>query len=570
MRHVVVLALLAACATRPSSRGRGDTDAPDDAAIAQAARRYVDLIVETSPETATALGLCTREADLDDRTAAGVEEALSRKQGMLAELRDRFARPKASRAALVDLALIEHALDVDTHVQRAIRPHERRPDFYTAPMQALYLMTARDYAPARERAGNLLARVEKIPGVVAAARANLGKPPRVWTQIGIEQAESAQTFFQEQRAFLLQALPQEQARIDAAVAAAQRAYADYRKFLEEVVLPRSTGEFAAGKELFDFLLHEDYFLDGGADRLLALGRALMHKTQAQLTEVARRIDPTSSWPAVLARLKANHPPAAGLLDAYRTEVRRARDFLVAKDAFEFPPGDTLDVVWTPVFARSTITAAYDQPPPFGESTKGLFFVTPVDASLPPDEQAAMLREHNHGDLVDTAVHEAYPGHHLQLSFARLHPSLIRRVVASAIFPEGWALYAEELMAEMGYYTDEERLLQLQWTLVRAARIVLDIGLHTQGMSFEEAVRILTDEVHLERPLAQSEVKRYTQSPTQPLSYLVGREAIFAMRDRYLGRCEPSLRSACLKSFHRELLSHGSIPPTLVEREMFGN
>jgi uncharacterized protein (DUF885 family) len=564
-RRCVMALAVAACAGRVLGRGT----ARDDAAIADAEQRYVDLVVETSPETATAWGLYRREAELDDRTAAGVEAALGRKERMLAELRRRFARPRASRAALVDLELLLHTLDVDTHVERALRPDRRQPDFYTAPMQALFLMTARDYAPAEERARNLLLRIDGIPAVVAAAKANLLDPPRIWTRIGIEQADSARSFFDEQKAFLVDALPGARSRIDGAIAGAEGAYADYARFLREVVLPRSGGDFAAGQDLFGFLLREGYFLDEDADHLFELGRSLMQKTENQLVEVARRIDAKASWPDVLARLKTKHPPAAGLLDAYRAEVRRARDFLVGHGIFDFPAGETLDVVPTPAFQRNVITAAYDQPPPFGKSAKGLFFVTPVDPSSPTAEQEEMLREHDQGDLVDTAVHEAYPGHHLQLSLARLHPSLIRKVVDAAIFSEGWGLYSEELMAELGYYTDEERLMQLQWTLVRAARIVLDVGLHTRGMSFDDAVRLLTDEVHLERPLAESEVKRYTESPTQPLSYLVGREAIFRIRKRYLSRCRAEWAS-CLRRFHMELLSHGSIAPALVEREMFGD
>jgi uncharacterized protein (DUF885 family) len=177
----------------------------------------------------------------------------------------------------------------------------------------------------------------------------------------------------------------------------------------------------------------------------------------------------------------------------------------------------------------------------------------------------MLRENDHGDLVDTAVHEAYPGHHLQLSFARRNPSLIRKALGPSIFAEGWGLYSEELMAELGYYTDEERLLQLEWTLVRAARIVIDVGLHVSDMSFDQAVKMLTDEVHLERQLALSEVKRYTMSPTQPLAYLTGREMIVKMRERYKQR-EGAKFS--LKKFHTDVLVRGTVSPSLMAREIF--
>jgi uncharacterized protein (DUF885 family) len=216
--------------------------------------------------------------------------------------------------------------------------------------------------------------------------------------------------------------------------------------------------------------------------------------------------------------------------------------------------------------RSTISAAYDQPPPFdAKVTKGFFFVTPVDKTLSKAKQEEMLRENDWADVVDTSVHEAYPGHHLQLSFARLHGSTIRKALDHAIFSEGWALYSEELMSELGYYDDAQRLIQLEWALVRAARIVIDVGLHVGSMTFEDAVKVLTDEVHLEKQLALSEVKRYTESPTQPSAYMLGRERILRLRDRVKKRDGAKFS---LKAFHADLLSRGTVSPALLEKEMF--
>jgi uncharacterized protein (DUF885 family) len=241
----------------------------------------------------------------------------------------------------------------------------------------------------------------------------------------------------------------------------------------------------------------------------------------------------------------------------------------------FPPGDDCQVAETPPFLRSTTVASYEPSPALDADTRGIFFVTPVDKTLPRPRQEEMLRENDHGDLINTVVHETYPGHHLQLSFARTNPALIRKIVdakraaviGADVFAEGWGLYSEALMGELGYYTDEERLMQLEWTLVRAARVLLDVGLHTRGMTFDAGVKLLTDQVHLEHELAVSEVKRYTMTPTQPLSYLVGRERILAMRERFK-KAEGDRYS--LKAFHTALLSHGTIAPGLVEREMFGD
>ena len=541
---------------------------PDDAAIQRAGQEYLDLLVEISPETATSLGLHKNDAELDDRTIAGHDRGVEREEVMLKALKERFKTPKASAAARTDLAMLIGTLYVDIRTKRVQRPLQRQPNLYVSPLNVIFLMTARDYAPAAERARNVVARLEKVPSIIAAAKANLLNPPRVWTEVGVDRAASAKAFLEAQRPFLVASLPGEGLRIDAALKASINAYEDYKRYLQKEVLPRSNGRFAAGRELFEFLLKNDYFLEEGADDILAMGKRLFTETNAQMTEVAKRLDPKAKgWPEVVARLKGNHPTADGLLEAYRTEVTRARTFLIQKDAIELPPGDDLDVIDTPPFLRSTVTAAYDQPPPFDTTTtKGFFFVTPVDKALSKAKQEEMLRENDHGDLVDTSVHEAYPGHHLQLSFARRHPSLIRKALDYAIFSEGWALYSEELMAELGYYTDEERLLQLEWTLVRAARVVIDVGLHVSDMTFDQAVKMLTDDVHLERQLALSEVKRYAMSPTQPLAYLTGRQMIFKMRERYKQREGTKFT---LKRFHTDVLMRATVPPSLMAREIFG-
>jgi uncharacterized protein (DUF885 family) len=561
----------------PSAAAPG-ADTSDDIGIARAAQDYVALVVAVSPETATALGDHSRDTELDDYTRDGEEVALRREQAMLDDLRSRFATPHASLTARTDLALLESALAVDVRTRRSEKPLERDPTAYDEPMAAIFLMAAREYAPLRDRARAALARIEKVPAVVVLGRQNLRAPPRVWVEVGIEQSRSASAFFTEQRAFLVGALPEDMPRIDAAIRAAKNAYADYARFLERDVMPHAGADFAAGRELFDFLLHEGYFLQEDADRIYQVGQRVFAATEAEMDIVARRIDPKlasspNSWPEVTRRLKSHHPTAAELLPSYRNEVARARQFLVDKDVVPFPEGDDCQVVETPPFLRSTTTASYEPAPALDPETRGLFFVTPIDRSATKKQQEEMLRENDHGDQVDTVVHETYPGHHLQLSFARRSPSLIRRivdakraaVVGADLFAEGWGLYSEELMGELGYYTDEERLMELEWTLVRAARVLIDVGLHARGMTFDQAVNMLTDQVHLERELAVNEVKRYTMSPTQPLSYLIGRERILAMRERFKQEAGAGFT---LKGFHAAVLSHGTIAPGLIEREMF--
>lgn len=542
-----------------------------DEIVRELEKAYLALVVESAPEKATNLGIHTRDTELNDRSLSGIEKVTLLEEALLlrAENAERTLRDEGSTLsgqATTDLALLKSALRVSIKKRREFRAHEREPAFYLEPLSAIFLMSAREYAPANERMANVIARIGKIPNLIVQAKTNLKNPPKVWTEIGIQAAHSAKVFCNEQGAIAKKVLPERAKEIDATVKQAVDAFGDYETFLRKDVLPRSNGTFRSGKAYFEELLREEYFLTQTSDDLLGIGKKIFDTTREEMLRVGKRIDPKlTTIPAALAYAKSKHPKPGELRTVYTKEVARARAFLAEKDLVSFPPNEACLVVDTPIFQRATISAAYDDPPPFDPVTKGIFYVTPIDLALPKAKIEEALRENDYGDIVDTVVHEAYPGHHLQLSFSRLHPSLIRKMVGPAIFSEGWALYSEELMSELGYYNDIERLMQLEWTLVRAARVLIDIGLHVGNMTEQEARDILVKDVGLGPDLAKSEVRRYTSNPTQPLAYLIGREQIFAIREKYKAR-EGAKYS--LKRFHDEILSHGTIPPDLVEREMF--
>lgn len=549
-----------------------ETASTADLQVYRLSDEYIDLVARNRPETATRWGMHVGDGELDDRSQAGEESRYAAQKALLTKVEGlssaRDAGAKLGVSAGIDADLLRGTLRRELRIAEEMKPAERRPDYYTEPLQAVFLLLARDFAPEAERARNALSRVERLPDVVIAAETNLKEPPELWVKIGIESAKGAKPFLAEVKSKLLAALPTEKQRIERAISRADAAYVRYARFLEQTVMKRAKKEFAAGRPLFEFLLREDYFLKESPEQLKALGEKVFERTEAELKKTAKSIQPSANdWPEVIAKLKGDHPNAPDLLDTYRREMKRARDFLVAKDAVPFPAGDHCEVVETPQFQRGTIQAAYDQPPPFDNAASGLFYVTPVDPAWSKQRQEEWLRENDHGDIVDTTVHETYPGHHLQLSFARLHPSRLRKVLDTAIFAEGWGLYAEEMMHELGYYKPAERMLVLEWSLVRAARVILDVGMHVLGMSDTDAVNFLVDRVHLERALAENEVKRYSQTPTQPLSYMVGREKLFELRERYKQAQASAGKPFSLREFHREVLTRGTLPPALLEREL---
>lgn len=538
----------------------------DDPAVDAAEKAYLDFLVANSPEEATALGLHARDTELDDYTVPGAEARIKHEEEMLSSLKARFASAHLSLAKKIDLELLEHGLEVSIRVARDEEPLVRSPEGYAQPLETLFNMISRPYAPAPDRAHAVVARLEKLPLVYAAAKANLKNPPQIWTQTAIEAFREAPSFLTEVKAFLDSAHAVDPKRVEHAIGVARDAFVDYEKFLEHDLLARSKGDFAAGRPLFDFLLHDSYFIGEDADGVLALGERVFKETDEQMTALAKKIDPKAKdWAEVTKRLKSKHPTADDLIPAFKRQLDRARAFVQQKDIVTFPPDDDCVVMETPAFQRSTVTAAYEGAPPFDTATsRGFFFVTPVDKWMTAKQKEELLRENYDAEQADTVVHETYPGHHLQISLSRRHPSLIRKAMGTSLFSEGWGLYVEELMNELGYYSDEERLVELDWTLVRAARVMIDVGLHTKGMTPEQAVALLTDKVHLEKTLAWSEVKRYTATPTQPLSYLIGREKIFALREEFKKK-DPE--HFTLKRFHDDFLSHGEMPQKLVAEEM---
>ncbi len=261
------------------------------------------------------------------------------------------------------------------------------------------------------------------------------------------------------------------------------------------------------------------------------------------------------------RLRADHPPASGLVEAYAREMARARDF-VAQRGLAPIPSAPLDVVPTPAFMRPVIPfAAYDSPGPYSRDRTGWFYVTVPDPQLPADAQERILRDHCRYELAATALHEGYPGHHLQLVYAQEQPSDTRKNVWTPLTVEGWALYCEDMMGEEGFYrSEEEQFFQRLHLLWRAVRVLLDVGLHTRGMSFAQAVEQLATQLHVDRSNAEAEVRRYCAEPGYPLCYAVGRRELLKLRDAFRAARGASFT---LRGFHDAILRYGGLPVSLI-------
>ncbi len=479
-------------------------------------------------------------------------------------------KEKLSEGELLDLEILYSTLEAEVKYEKVYNRFMRDASFYPSlALSGCNVFILRDFAPLEQRGKSLLQRIKQIPFFLKQGERNLkkvSKIPRIWTEIGMETTISGKAFFQTSIPEFAGKVPQLKNSILKAAQEAEKSFERYYNFLKDKVLPKSRGDFACGKKLFDYLLSSYHQLPYDSKDLLKIGKKVIRNTQDEMKRISKRIDPGKNWSEILSDIKKLHPHREELLSFYKEEMQKSCNFVKGKDLVTMPEEEELEVIETPVFVRHLIPyAAYMSPAPFEKSQKGFYWVTPVDQKLPLEKQEQQLQGHNVFKSVVTTLHEGYPGHHLQLVLGNRIDSKVRRVFGTTVFVEGWALYCEEMMYEQGYYTDiRTRLFQLKDQLWRGCRVVIDVKLHTKKMSFDQAVDMLVNVAELERVNAIAEVKRYTQEPTQPMSYVIGKLEVLKLRDEY-----KKLKGAefDLKKFHDQLLSYGSIPVKLVREIM---
>ena len=512
-----------------------------------------------SPIEATWAGLHDYDSEMPDLSADGFADDEQRARANIHAL-SAWDTDKLSSEARIDHRLLVARFETKAREIETLALHRHDPSLYVnAAVYGVYCLLAKDFAPLAERLPAVQSRLEKIPAVFEAGLANLVRSPAIWTEIALEEATGAADFLRHTVGPLAAGLPQMRSALERALDAC----AGFENFLKGTHAKRDGMPFAIGSELFDFKLRCEHLLPYDCDSLLASGEHALRSTLAALESCARSIDPAATWVSLVESLRVDHPPADRLLAEYRNGVADARAFVAAKDLATIPAGEELSVVDTPAFLCPTVPyAAYMAPGAFELRQQGLYYVTPVSKQLSAADRAEALLGHNRYAMLLTNVHEAYPGHHLQLVCANRVPSEIRRLFHSTVFCEGWALYCEQLTLDEGITDDPRvRLFQLKDQLWRACRVVIDVKLHTGAMTFDQAVDLLVDVAHLEHPNAIGEVRRYTQSPTQPMSYLTGKHQIMELRNREETRLGDAFN---LRAFHDRLLSFGSIPVALIE------
>jgi uncharacterized protein (DUF885 family) len=351
-------------------------------------------------------------------------------------------------------------------------------------------------------------------------------------------------------------------------AEAAEAFEGYAAFLEEM-RPTASGDWAFGEERYDTILRDAELLGFTARTLRERGREEYEHLKNELIRCARELKGTDDWHAVLAGLSEDHPQTPEDMRAgYEHSTADARDYLREHRLVSFAPGEECSVEPSPPFQRPVLAvASYIAPPSFNPSMQGHVFVPFPPDGASPEEIDKRLASNCYPGIPTTSVHEAYPGHHWHLSMAKLNPSAVRQVFGTSYFAEGWALYAERVMRERGFFTElAQEMFQYEATIFRAARIVVDTSLHLGEMTHQEAVDFIMASTNMTEPTARAEVTRYCSWPTQASSYLTGCLEIVRIRDRFLAARGATIADTDdLRDFHDALCSSGVLPIALAER-----
>ena len=547
--------------TRPAGK---DPAGPLDEALYDLVEARFERLLRDNPILATSVGLHEYDAELGDGSVDALLGELETEKahlGMIESLDPAGLSPEAR----IERELEIHNLRASNFDTEGLRTWERRSVALDTIGDGLFLLFARDHAPLADRLEAIAGRLEAVPTYLAQSRSRARVPQvRLWQGLEIESAGHLPSLFDDIVAAGDGVLGEREAhRLERAADGAKIAVAEYRGWLHDS-LATGSDDWASGRERHDEIVGLRAFDGLDSDAILELGWQRLAEEKAARVAAAHEIDPDADETTVLDRVKSDHPPTfTAALDAYRDAILRARTHVIEQNLVSVPDDERIEVIETPEYLRNVLPfAAYFAPAKFDLSPKGIYVVTPAVG-----DAAGAMREHNFASISNTSIHEAYPGHHLQLSVAAKHPSLTRVLTDAPEFVEGWGMYSELMMREHGFDADARYRLTLHTDAIwRACRIILDVRMHRGELSVDEATRFLVEHTGFEESNARAEVQWYTYRPTYPMSYLLGRTLLLALRDDEQRRLGDRFD---LKAFHDTLLRNGSLPISFHRRLLAG-
>jgi len=534
------------------------------------------------PTNATAAGVHQYDGQLEDFSGKTIDAEIAALKSF--EKRIEAIHPDEAKEGFVprsDREMMLGNIRSELLTLETIRPWEKNADNYSsACANGAFVLMERKFASPDERLRSLVSREKQMPALLEAARVNLKDPPHIYTEIAIEQLPDIVSFFEKDVPLAFAdtrdgALKAKFAQTNAGVIAGLKSYLNW---LRTDLLPRSNGDYRIGADTFQKKLAYDEMVDTPLDKLLEIGWADLKKNQAHFNQVAKELEPAKEPAAVVEQLGSNHPAPDHLLDAFRATFDGLVSFIRANHIVTIPSDVRPIVEETPPFMRATTFASMDTPGPFEKNaTEAYFNVTLPDPSMKPEEVEGFMHSFNIGTVISTAVHEAYPGHYIQFLWVPQAPSKVRKLLGANTNVEGWAHYTEQMMLDEGYgqpgagAKDEReskflRLGQLQDALLRNARFIVGIEMHTGKMSFDEAVAFFQKEGYQSKETAMVEAKRGTSDPTY-LYYTLGKLEIMKLREDMKKKQGAAFS---LEEFHNNFLRQGFPPIKIVREAMMGD
>jgi len=583
---------LAACASAPATTASGEgataTEAaamsPADAKFAGLSRRWLDGWLALNPVNATQVGDHRFDDRLDQLDAPGRQRIVDFSKAMLGEL-DAIDVNALSRENQVDAAILRNQLQGDIWNIETYQGWAWDPQVYSGLAGgAIYNLMARDFAPMPQRLKSATARMEQIPALFAQMRANLdpARVPLIHAQTVAKQNDGVIELVDQ---FIVPNAGQlqgaDRARLDAAVANLRKAVAEQQAWLDKTLVPNAKGDFRIGAKLYDQKLQFALMSSLSRAEIKQRAEAEMSRVREEMYGIARQVlqgragaPPTPERPseeqkqkaieAALDLAYADRPARDQVVDAAKAALAKATDFVRSHDLVGVPD-DPVKVILMPEFQRGVAVAYCDSPGPLDKGLDTYFAISPIPDDWTREQTDSFLREYNSRMIELLAIHEAMPGHYLEGAYSARFPSTLRAVLRSGLFAEGWAVYTERMMADAGFDGDDPlfKLVQRKFYLRTIANSLLDQGVHVDGWSREQAMRLMTHDAFQQEREAAGKWVRAQLSSAQLPTYFVGVQEQFDTRKAVQAKLGDKFD---LKAYHDQVLSYGA-PPVRFVREL---
>jgi hypothetical protein len=523
---------------------------------------YFGAFFEFHPSYGTEVGFHQYDSTIENLSA----ESITRRIEKLKELRTRLAELRRGQLTLddaIDAEILEGKINGELLDLETLETWRRNPMSYVGlPGGSIDGLLKRDFAPPAERLRSVIARLKGVPPLLQAMRQNVQNPPHEFADLAFRIARGSVGFFRQTAAnWAKDAAGGDTALLhdfDEANAAASSSLEEAALWLEKTLIPNSKGNYAIGAGNFSKKLLYEEMIDTPLDQLLAIGEANLDKDYKAFIETARQIDPSKLPAEVMRSISTEHPTEASLIPDAKKTIEGIIQFIKDKNIVTISSEVRPTIMETPPYARSGAFASMDTPGPYEmKATEAFYYITPPEKDWDAKHKEQHLRLYNPPIMNIITLHEAYPGHYIQFLNAKQFPTKTRKLTACGTNAEGWAHYAEQMMLEEGFGNSDPklRLAQLQEALLRDARYIIGIKLHTEGWTVEQGAKFFEEKAFQEPANAYEESRRGAYNPTY-LYYTLGKLQIYKLREDYR---KAKGTDYSLQAFHNEFVRQGSIP-----------